>query len=237
MQSVTVADLGRQDVGATGDIGQGQAHEVVGDGETPEFLDDALRALAAQGGFLALQGMGFNFVVAEFGFPAFVVQGDDFGGGEGDGIEQRGEPDLRSAAWALVVDRAHGEELGQAGVQRAGPSAWAQAHEGIAGGEFLQGMQGCGVWAWLGTREPVTLLGGMAQGVEVLVGGELPIHDQKRLRRQSRPELACPGECAVAVGPEDGIQQQMRAQDPQRDQAQLGVGGGGLARLMPARPK
>ncbi len=111
MQGVAVADFVWQDAGAVCDLGHGQAYEVVGDSEPPEFLRDAFGVLAPQGGFFTFEGVGLDFIVGEFEFPAFVVERPDFGGGEGDRIEQRGEQGLGPEAFALIPDGADGEGL------------------------------------------------------------------------------------------------------------------------------
>ena len=105
--------------------------------------------------------MGLDFVVGEFEFPPFVVEGDDFVGREGHRIEQGGEQELRREAFALVRDGAHGKTSGRRD-GLAGAPAGAKFDQPVAGSEFLHEAQRHGALAVLGPRQPVALVAGSA---------------------------------------------------------------------------
>lgn len=80
------ADAGGWERGTLRDLLHVQANEVVGDGEPPHFLAEALGSTAAHR-FLALESVGFDLVEAELELPALVVEFGDLRGWIGFGIE------------------------------------------------------------------------------------------------------------------------------------------------------
>ena len=84
----TAQELLSSYAGPLRDAGHGEAHKVVGQRQSPEFLLHALGSFAAKRCFFALEGMGLHFVEAELEFPALVVERDDLGGRISLGIDQ-----------------------------------------------------------------------------------------------------------------------------------------------------
>src|SRR5439155_2269530 len=183
LEGVSVADARGCDGGALGHACHGEAHEVVAQGESPHFLRDACRGLAAQGLF-ALEGVRLDFVEAEFELPAFVVERDDLGGGEGHRIEQRGEQCLGAKATPLVANRPDAKSgwkvAGAIADQASGLAAGGEIDELVARPEALDDAAAQRHGAGAGAAEPMALAGGIAQLMEQSVGGEFAIEDHQR---------------------------------------------------------
>ena len=82
-------------------------------------------------------------------------------------------------AFALIVDGAHGESFGQAGMKFAGEGAGAQFDQRIVGCERLDDAWRPQALVLLGAYQPVALVGGIGEVVEVFVVGETSIHNHQ----------------------------------------------------------
>src|SRR3989304_6055675 len=153
-----------------------ETDEVVAEGEAPDLLADA-RGRAAAEGLLALEGVGFDFVKADFELPPLVIELDDLRGGMGRGVEQRGEQRVRAEAPPLVANGTGGERLGQFGVR-----ATEIAIDGEIGQEIVgtQALADVPLEIFLGASEPVPL---RARGLALVgeaVGQKAPRADGER---------------------------------------------------------
>jgi len=99
----------------------GLVHEepdgVVGQEDAVDFLEDAAGGAAPEIDE-SIQLLGFQFVVADLDFPAFMVQNHQFGGRKSWSIEQRGDQTMTlPVAWTFwiiegVVDHPNGHSVG-----------------------------------------------------------------------------------------------------------------------------
>jgi hypothetical protein len=116
---VPVADSPGRDIGLAGDPFHFQVYEVVADGQSPEFLTDTFWRAGAES-LLAFEGVGLDFVEAEFQFPSFMIEVADLLCGIGDGIEERSEKGLWTEATPLITKGSDGQGLGELGMSLTG---------------------------------------------------------------------------------------------------------------------
>src|SRR5436309_9162682 len=152
---------------------------------------------------------------AEFELPAFVVERDDLGGGEGHRIEQRGEQCLGAKATPLVANRPDAKSgwkvAGAIADQASGLAAGGEIDELVARPEALDDAAAQRHGAGAGAAEPMALAGGSARAWEQSVGGEFAIEDHPRGIGELGPEVGGKLELAVVVGPERQGRQHMTA--------------------------
>lgn len=75
------ADASWGDAELSGGARHFDSNQIVSECDAPDFLANALRGSAANG-FLPLKKVGLDFVIAEFDFPALMVEVDNLRGWE-----------------------------------------------------------------------------------------------------------------------------------------------------------